>query len=90
MSTADQTVDLDATVEQLMKFTPEQRVEIGERLLASVPMFPDKETEEKLAKTVERRIRELEDGTVQAIPFEEAVRIVEDDLKEMQQAREDR
>ncbi len=87
MSTADQTIDLDATVEQLMKFTPAQRIEIGERLLASVPMFPDKETEEKLAETVDRRIREIEEGTVKTIPGDEVFRRIREKLDQRDEQR---
>ena len=88
MSTVNETTDLDATVEQLMKLTPEQRLEVGERLIASVPMFPDKEAEEKLAKTVERRWKEIEDGTVQTIPGDEAFRMVREELGKAREERQ--
>lgn len=87
MSTVNETTDLDATVEKLMKLPPEQRLEVGERLIASVPIFPDKEAEAELAKTVERRLREIEDGTVKTIPGDEAFRMVR---KELERARENR
>lgn len=90
MSTATPTTDVDTLFEQSMKLSPQQRLELGERIIDSVPMFRDKEEEEKLAAVVERRLRELEDGTVRPIPFDEAVRIVESDLEELRQARNSR
>ena len=87
MSTADAKTptDLDATFERAMKLSPEQRLELSERLLLSVPPFPDKDSEAALAKTVERRIREVEDGKVQMIPGDEAFATVRDSLKKMRE-----
>jgi len=87
MSTATPTTDVDTLFEQSMKLSAQQRLELGERIIDSVPMFRDKEEENKLAAIVERRLRELEDGTVKAIPGEEAFRIVREDLKRMREER---
>jgi putative addiction module component (TIGR02574 family) len=87
MSTATPTTDVDTLYEQSMKLSPEQRLELGERIIDSVPMFRDKEEEEKLAAIVERRLREIEDGTVKTIPGDEAFRIVREDLKRMREER---
>lgn len=70
-TTNNPTTDLDATFEQLEKLSPSDRVTLAERLIASVPLFPDKESEEALAKVVERRIQEIEDGTVTPVPADE-------------------
>lgn len=85
MSTASETADLDATVEQLMKLPPETRLELGERLIASVPMFPDEESEARLAEVVERRLREIEDGTVKTIPGEDVHRRLKEELARRRQ-----
>ena len=60
---------METTLRELLKQPPEIRVEIGERLIASVPPVIDD------ASMVEyqRRAQELEDGSVQGIPAHEAV-----------------
>ena len=90
MPTTKQTTEVDALFEQSLKLTPEQRLDLGERLLDSVPMFPDKQSEEKLAATVERRLREIEEGTVKTIPGDEAFRIVREDLKKIREERQEK
>ena len=87
MSTTNETSMIDSTVEQLMKLPPEQRLEIGERLLDSVPMFPDKESEEKLAETVERRWKEIVEGQVKTIPGDEVFRRIREKLDERDKQR---
>ena len=87
MSTANPTSEVDALFDRSLKLTPEQRLELGERLFDSVPMFPDKESEEILAETVERRLREIEEGSVKTIPGDEAFRIVREDLRNSREER---
>ena len=90
MSVSNPTTEVDALFDQSLKLTPEQRLELGERLIDSVPIFPDKESEEKLAETVERRLREIEEGTVKTIPGDEAFRIVREDLRNSREERQAR
>ncbi len=88
MSTADQTDDVETSFEQLLKFSPEQRLEIAERLLSSVPpLLAIDRSEEEWKREIERRVREIEDGTVQTIPLDEAFRIVREDLKKGREER---
>lgn len=88
MPTAGPITVVDALYEQSMNLTPQQRLELGERLIDSVPLFRDKEEEDKLAAVVKRRLREIEDGTVKTIPGDEAFRLVREDLRRMREERE--
>jgi len=90
MSTASPTTDVDTLYEQSMKLSPQQRLELGERIIDSVPMFRDKEEEDKLAAVVERRLREIEEGRVQTIPSEEVHLRIREKLESRTQSRADR
>lgn len=81
MSTAEtKPSELDLLFEQAMKLPPEQRLELSERILGSVPIFGSKAEEEKLAETIERRWREIVEGKVQTIPGEEVFRRIRERL----------
>ena len=62
---------LDALEAQALKLTPEERVQLADRLIASV--FEDHEVEEAWAVEVERRIAEIESGRSKLIPAAEAI-----------------
>ena len=70
--------DLAAAVQELLNLPPQQRYEIGERLIASVPPLID---ETSLAD-YRRRDQELEDGTTQGIPAHEAVEAARQELRQ--------
>lgn len=90
MSTATPTTDVDAIFEQSMKLSPQQRLELGERIIGSVPMFRDKEEEDKLAAVVERRWQEIVEGKVQTIPGDEVFRRIRERLDRRDQERDAR
>jgi len=74
MSTADtQHAELDALFEQAMKLPPEQRLELSERLLLSVPPPDQDRTEEEWKQEIERRVREYESDPSSAVPYEEVM-----------------
>ena len=79
--------DLEPTLQELLKLSPEERIELGERLIASVPFFPDEESEEALAEVVTRRLREIEEGTVTPVPSEEVHRKILQKMAERRQKR---
>jgi putative addiction module component (TIGR02574 family) len=54
-----------------LKLTPEERVQLADRLIASV--FEDHEVEEAWAVEVERRVAEIESGRSKLIPAAEAI-----------------
>ena len=56
---------------QALKLTPEERVSLADRLLASVSA--DNEVDDAWSQEAERRLAELEDGTVAAVPLEAAI-----------------
>ena len=60
---------VETTLRELLKQPPEVRIELGERLIASVPTTIDDES----MVEYRRRDQELEDGAVQGIPAHEAV-----------------
>jgi len=88
MSTATPTTDVDTLYEQSMKLSPEQRLELGERIIDSVPLLIDKEEEEQLAAIVERRWQEIVEGKVQTIPGDEVFRRIRERLDRWDQERD--
>lgn len=70
--------DVEATVQELLKLPPEQRIAVGERLLDSVPPVIN----ESSMQEYRRRFQELEDGTVQGIPGHEAIERARRELRE--------
>lgn len=83
MSTTEtQSLATDELYAQAMKLSPEDRLELVERVIASTPLFPDKHTEEELADVVERRWNEIVEGKVQTIPGDEVFRRIQLDLDE--------
>lgn len=56
---------------EALKLTAEERVQLADRLIAS--LFDDTEIEEAWASEVERRIEEIEDGRAKLIPAAEAI-----------------
>jgi putative addiction module component (TIGR02574 family) len=67
-----QTAELDTALRELMKFTPEQRLELAERLRDSVPPSGgDPEVEQAWNEEISRRVQEIDDGHVTLIPAEE-------------------
>ena len=51
--------------------TPEQRVHLADKLLAS--LAPDSEVEEAWSAEALRRLEEMENGSVTAVPVEDAI-----------------
>jgi hypothetical protein len=67
---------VEATIRELLKQPPEVRIEVGERLIASVP--PD--LEEAWRYEIQTRIQDIETGAVQTVPAEEVFRTAEERL----------
>lgn len=65
---SDQLANLEA---ETLKLTPEERVELAERLLASV--FDDREIENAWEAEVERRIGDLESGRAKLISAADSI-----------------
>jgi putative addiction module component (TIGR02574 family) len=64
---------------EALKLTPGERAALAQRLLASLD--EDAEIEDAWAAEIERRIAEVESGTVQVIPIAEALARVRAALK---------
>lgn len=62
---------LETVQAQALQLTPEERVQLADRLLAS--LFEDREVEEAWAVEVERRIEEIESGRAKLIPAADAI-----------------
>jgi putative addiction module component (TIGR02574 family) len=60
--------DLEA---QALKLSPEDRVLLADRLLSS--LFKDQEVEDAWAAESDRRLLELEAGSVEAVPVEDTL-----------------
>ena len=64
-------MDLATLEQQALELTAEERAILAQHLLASLDQ--DAEIEEAWAAEVERRVAEVESGTVQVIPVAEAL-----------------
>jgi putative addiction module component (TIGR02574 family) len=62
---------LENLTTEALKLTPEDRVQLAERLLASV--FADKDIEDAWAEEIERRIQAIEEGRSQLVPAKDAI-----------------
>ena len=75
MSTAEtKPSELDVLFAQAMKLPPEQRLELSERLLISVPPPGQNRTEDEWKREIERRVKEHESDPTSAIPLEDALK----------------
>ncbi|MBW3541023.1 MAG: addiction module protein [Planctomycetes bacterium] len=74
---------IDAHLAELMELPPEARLEIGERLIESVPPFADPEIARAWSDEIARRLKEVEDGSVEPIPAAEVYRKVWERLDEI-------
>ena len=70
---------LELLESEALKLTPGERAALAQRLLASLD--EDAEIGDAWATEIERRIAEVESGTVQAIPIAEALARVRAALK---------
>ncbi len=71
--------ELEKLEAEALKLSPGERAALAQRLLASLE--EDTEIEEAWAAEVERRVAEVESGTVQLIPIAEALAQVRAALK---------
>jgi putative addiction module component (TIGR02574 family) len=62
---------LESLAAEALQLTPEDRVQLADRLIASV--FPNKDVEDAWADEVERRVREIESGRSPMAPAGEAI-----------------
>jgi putative addiction module component (TIGR02574 family) len=68
------TLTLDSFLAEAMNFTPDSRLELAERLVASVP--DDAEIEAAQIEEVTRRMEDVRSGKMKLIPGEDALRQV--------------
>ena len=62
---------LESLAAEALTLTPQDRVQLADRLIASV--FPNKDVEDAWANEVERRVQEIESGRAQLTPAAEAI-----------------
>ena len=67
----DVSSQLDDVQAQALALSPEERVQLADRLIASV--FDDHDIEEAWAAEVERRVAEMESGRTKLIPASEVI-----------------
>lgn len=70
---------LDILEAEALKLSPEERAQLADRLIASLPEDP--EIERAWADEVERRIAEVEAGRVTMVPAAEAIARARDALE---------
>lgn len=68
MSTANERDVVERTVEELMSLTPEERLAVGERLIASVPPAGVERTDDEWKAELERRVREYACDPTSVVP----------------------
>jgi putative addiction module component (TIGR02574 family) len=73
--------DLKGLTEQALKLPPHDRIVLAESLLLTVDDSDDPAFDEATMANLERRLREMREGTVEKIPVEEALEEVRDALK---------
>ena len=79
-----QTTVIDDALQDLMKFTPQQRLELADRLVASVPMHcGDPEIERAWNEEITRRIEDIEQGRVETISAKEAIKEAREHVREV-------
>ena len=78
-----ETIDLDAKLQELLKLPPAMRIELAERLIESVPSFPDEETELAWKEEIALRVKEVDQGRVKLIPAEDVMKEARERLDEI-------
>lgn len=74
---------IEANLAKLLQLPPEVRLEFGERLIASVPPFADPEVAQAWSDEIARRVKEIEDGTAELVPADQAMRQIREELDEI-------
>ena len=64
--------DAKKLLEDALKLPPEARAAVASSLIHSLDSEPDPDAEKAWANEIGRRIREVDDGMVKLIPWEEA------------------
>jgi putative addiction module component (TIGR02574 family) len=73
--------NVDQLAKQAMGLSPDDRVDLAERLWASVPAPEREKLERAWAEEIETRIQDLEQGHVQVIPADQVLGQIEAKLK---------
>ncbi|HMO51043.1 MAG TPA: addiction module protein [Kiritimatiellia bacterium] len=61
----------DEILDRALKQSDTDRARIAEALIASLDAPPDQDTEKTWQAEIDKRLREIDSGTVQCIPWEE-------------------
>lgn len=84
------TIDIETTLQPLLKLTPKQRIELAERLIESVPpTFGDPEIAEAWRVEIARRVNEAREGLINPVPAEEVHARIERKLTEQRTEQEE-
>ena len=78
-------MSVEQIIHEALKLSPEDRVRVAERLYDTVDFV---EEDAEFAAELDRRCREIDDGTVELIPFDEAMRHIENRLKMERESRQ--
>jgi len=72
---------LKELTEQALRLPPDERVVLAESLLLTIDEAHDRLVDEATIAELERRLRDLREGKVNAIPAEQALREVREAIK---------
>lgn len=61
---------IEERLEELLSLSEDERLELGERLLLSVPSFESNDAQRGWNDEIARRVREVESGEAETIPAE--------------------
>jgi putative addiction module component (TIGR02574 family) len=67
--------------EAAMALSLDERAKLAQELIASLDDPPDADAEEAWNAEIGKRVRELQDGTVEAVPWAEAEKRISDRLR---------
>ena len=68
-----ETINLDARLQELLKLSPAKRIELAERLIASIGGFASPEIERAWLDEADRRYEEMQCGLDDGIPAAQAI-----------------
>ncbi len=66
-----ETMTSDKVIKEALGLPEKERARIAERLISSLHDHPSREIEEAWHKEIEKRVKEIDSGKVECIPWEE-------------------
>ena len=68
---------IEDVISQALQMPEEERAAIAERLISSLDPAPEADVEQAWQEEVQRRVRDLDNGAVECVPWEEVRRLLD-------------